>query len=368
MKMKLTSTLKKSMSIAAWVILCAHIAQAEEYWVDGVTKETGWYDANKTPAKDGYWVTGDQGDVSTCHAATAANLIAWWQDRYKGRKLPEGVPTDAQEIWQTYKNHQIADTAGTVSYSFQWWLTGVNVPDATDPEESARQAARTRDGYVFSVDNSFEATNGYYYDEYLSPFASGQIDSSGADTGIATELRSFFNFISFGVGSFADATAAMTTAIEAGKGLALQLTYSGGTHALTLWGMQTNITKDDINEADGDSITSLLDEGVTIHKLWLTDSDDSRPKYGGFTDPNLFYVYVRGYDEGYMTILNHGSSDTEEISDRGLSTFKVTGITTVDPIVTDDWFEAAEASVPEPTTATLSLLGLMALASRRRRD
>ena len=358
--MKLTNTLK--MSTAAWGILCAHIAQAEEYWVDGVTEETGWYDANKTPTEEGLWVEGDQGDERTCHAATAANLIAWWQDRYKGRKLPEGVPTDAQEIWQTYKNHQIADTAGTVSYSFQWWLTGVNVP------ESASQAARTRDGYVFSVDNSFEATNGYYYDEYLSPFASGQIDSSGADTGIATELRSFFNFISFDVGSFADATAEMTTAIKAGKGLALQLTYSGGTHALTLWGMQTNITKDDINEADGSRITSLLDDGVTIHKLWLTDSDDSKPVYGDHKEPSLFYVYVRGYDDGYMTILNHGSSDRDEISDRGLSTFKVTGITTVDPIVTDDWFEAAEASVPEPTTATLSLLGLMALASRRRRD
>ena len=361
MKMKLTNTLK--ISTAAWGILCAHIAQAEEYWVDGVTEETGWYDANKTPTADGLWVTGDQGDVSTCHAATAANLIAWWQDRYKGRKLPEGVPTDAQEIWQTYKNHQIADTAGTVSYSFQWWLTGVNVP------ESASQAARTRDGYVSGMNNSFEATNGYYYDEYLSLFASDEIDeSNGANTGIAIELRSFFNFISFDVGSFAEATNEMTKAIEAGKGLALQLTYSGGSHALTLWGMQTNITKDDINEADGSRITSLLDDGVTIHKLWLTDSDDSKPKYGGFTDPSLFYVYVRGYDSGYMTILDHGSSDTEEISDRGLSGFKVTGITTIDPLVTDDWFEAAEASVPEPTTATLSLLGLMALASRRRRD
>lgn len=345
-------------------MLCSLSANAEVYWVDGVTQDSGWYDANKVPDSTGMaWEEGDQGDVSTCHAASAANLIAWWQDHYKDKKLPEGVPTDAQQIWQTYKAHQVKDAAGTVSYSFQWWLTGVNVPESDDEAESARQAARTRDGHVHSIDNCFAVTDGYYFDEHLSPFASGVIDSSGADTGISAELRSFFNFQSFeeNAEGFAAATAAMTTAIEAGKGVALQLTYSAGSHALTLWGMETEITS-----SDDSSIQRYLDNGVTIHKLWLTDSDDSKEQYGGFTDPSLFYVYVReDTNTGLMTIMNHGGADTNDTSDRGLNTFKVTGITTVDPSVSDDWF--AVAMVPEPTTATLSLLGLLTLAARRRR-
>ncbi len=352
------------MGVTLGAALSALTANAEVYWVDGVTEESGWYDANKTPDSTGKaWKEGDQGDVSTCHAAAAANLIAWWQDRYKGKKLPDGVPTDAQEIWQTYKEHQIRDTAGTVSYSLQWWLTGVNVPESDDETESARQAARTRDGHVNSVDNSFSVTNGYYYDEYLSPFATGKIDTNGSDEGISAELRSFFDSQEFekNAEGFAAATAAMTTAIQAGKGVALQLTYSGGTHALTLWGLETNITS-----SDDSTIQTYLDNNVTIHKLWLTDSDDSKTQYGGFTDPSLFYVYVReDNNTGLMTIMNHGGADTNATSDRGLSTFKVTGITTVAPSVSDKWFAAA--MVPEPTTTTLSLLSLVALAARRRR-
>lgn len=111
---------------------------------------------------------------------------------------------------------------------------------------------------------------------------------------------------------------------------------------------------------------TYLDNNVTIHKLWLTDSDDSKTQYGGFTDPSLFYVYVReNNNTGLMTIMNHGGANTNATSDRGLDTFTVTGITTVNPSVSDKWFAAA--MVPEPTTTTLSLLSLVALAARRRR-
>lgn len=358
------------MGVTLGAALSALTANAEVYWVNGVTEESGWYDANKTPSyangDDGYYWVDDEikGDNSTCHAAAAANLIAWWQDRYKGKKLPDGVPTDAQEIWQTYKDHQIRDTAGTVSYSLQWWLTGVNVPESDDETESARQAARTRDGHVNSVDNSFSVTNGYYYDEYLSPFATREIEPNGSDKGLSAQLRSFFDSQEFekNAEGFAAATAAMTTAIQEGKGVALQLTYGGGSHhALTLWGLEKDITS-----SDDSTIQTYLNNNVTIHKLWLTDSDDSKKQYGGFTDPSLFYVYVSEDNEtGLMTIMDHGGANTNATSDRGLDTFTVTGITTVNPSVSDKWFAAA--MVPEPTTTTLSLLSLVALAARRRR-
>ena len=369
MKMKLTNTLKKSMSTAAWGILCAHVAQAETYWVDGITFDEagnvtgGWYDANKTPSyangDDGdYWVSGDQGDNSTCHAATAANLIAWWQNHHK-ENIPQGVPTDAQEIWNTYKQHQIKDTSGQVSYSFQWWLTGVQRP------KNDEEAALTRDGYCGS-DIAFEATDGYYT-PMIKDFATGEIDEvSKKDAGVSAELSEFFGHISYQqrgedgasvsmVNTFSLVCKDIMTAIVDGKGVALELIAGSGSHALTLWGIET--------------VLDANDEEI-IYKLWLTDSDDSRTRYGGITDPSLFYVFVNENEDGNMEIASHGETDfwTGNYladSDRGLNGFVVNGITTIDPAVSEKWNWSV--LVPEPTTTTLSLLSLVALAARRRR-
>lgn len=347
----------------ATVMLSVFTAQAETYWVDGITFDeagnvTGWYDANKTPSyangDDGrLWVDDEiKGDKSTCHAATAANLIAWWQDHHKD-DIPQGVPTDAQEIWNTYKKHQIKDTAGQVSYSFQWWLTGVQRP------KNDEEAALTRDGYC-GDDIGFESTDGYYT-PMIKDLANGQIDeNSKKDAGVSAELSKFFDHISYqerGVleNTFQLVCEDIMTAVADGKGVALELIGSSGSHALTLWGIETVL---DANDKE------------IIYKLWLTDSDDSKTQYGGITDPSLFYVLVNENGDGNMEIAKHGntdywSGDYLADSDRGLNGFVVNGITTIDPSVSEAWNWSL--LVPEPTTTTLSLLGLVALAARRRR-
>lgn len=340
-------------------------AQAKTYWVDGITFDedgnaVGWYDANKTPSyangDDGRsWVSGNQGDGSTCHAATAANLIAWWQNHHK-ENIPQGVPTAAQEIWNTYKQHQIMDTSGQVSYSFQWWLTGVQRP--TNDEE----AALTRDGYC-GTNIGFEATDGYYT-PMIKAFANGQIDeTSKADAGVSAELSRFFGDISYQKrdengrsvleNTFQDVCKDIREAVAGGKGVALELVAGSGFHALTLWGIETDANNE-------------------ISKLWLTDSDDSKTQYGGITEPSLFYVSVYANEDGNMEIAQHGETvqngkylDYLPNSDRGLNGFVVNGITTIDPTVSKQWNWSL--LVPEPTTTTLSLLSLVALAARRRR-
>lgn len=345
-------------------MLSVFTAQAETYWVDGITFDEagnvtgGWYDANKTPSyangDDGYvWVEGNKGDESTCHAATAANLIAWWQNHHK-ENIPQGVPTEAQEIWNTYKKHQIMDTSGQVSYSFQWWLTGVQRPT------NAEEAALTRDGYSNS-DIAFESTDGYYT-PMIKEFANGEIDEiSKKDAGVSAELSKFFDYTSYrkrgeGGASVLEETFQLVcediiTAVTTGKGVALELVAGSGSHALTLWGIETDL------DANGKEI---------ISKLWLTDSDDSKTQYGGITDPSLFYVFVNANGDGNMEIANHGKANYLADSDRGLDGFVVSGITTIDPSVSETWNWSL--MVPEPTTTTLSLLGLVALAARRRRQ
>ena len=349
-------------------MLSVFTAQAETYWVDGITFDEagkvtgGWYDANKTPSyangDDGRkWVEGDQGDVSTCHAATAANLIAWWQNHHK-ENIPLGVPTDAQEIWNTYKQHQIKDTSGQVSYSFQWWLTGVQRPT------NAEEAALTRDGYC--GDNiGFEATDGYYT-PMIKALANGEIDeNSKKDAGVSAELSKLFDNTSYRKrgedgasvleNTFQLVCEDIITAVADGKGVALELVAGSGSHALTLWGIET--------------VLDANDEEI-IYKLWLTDSDDSKAQYGGITDPSLFWVYVNANEDGNMEIAKYGkpdwNGDYPADSDRGLNGFVVSGITTIDPSVSKTWNWSL--MVPEPTTTTLSLLSLVALAARRRRQ
>ena len=54
-------------------------------FAEGVTLTSGWYDVNKK-------AQGDNGDINMCWAATSANMIQWFQDRYKaaGKTLPAG--------------------------------------------------------------------------------------------------------------------------------------------------------------------------------------------------------------------------------------------------------------------------------------
>ena len=90
--------------------------------------------------------------------------------------------------------------------------------------------------------------------------------------------------------------------------------------------------------------------------------------------PSLFYVSVYENGDGNMEIAQHGERvwnddywyyDYLAESDRGLNGFEVNGITTIAPTVSEKWNWSL--LVPEPTTATLSLLSLVALAARRRR-
>ena len=132
-------------------------AYGDVQWVDGVNEVSGWYDINKKASyennDDGYYYV--EGDAYICHAAAAANLVAWWQNRYKGTNVLANCPNGAKDIWQTYKDHQVADVSGTIAYSFQWWITGVIKPETAD------EAARTMSGYSSVSKVTMNSANAY---------------------------------------------------------------------------------------------------------------------------------------------------------------------------------------------------------------
>ena len=296
-------------------------ARAEVLWVDGVSLSGGWYDANKVNPY------AEDGDNNLCWAASAANLIAWWQDKYQ---VPSGTPADIDSIWSTYKSGANADTGGDTHAALQWWLTGVYVPLNSEEED--------RSIFSKSDTSTLTAWEGYYYDLY------------------GEEMYGSFNFHTwswendlwdFFCGDYRNevSTDNIISLIAGGCGMGLAITNDSGSlgHAITLWGLEY------------DSETN------SISRMWLTDSDDAQYSelYNWFEQDGLFSVDVESRDDKLYisTSDNYWYAKEDNIY--------ISNLFAVNPAVSDVW--GIPRAIPEPASATLSLLALAGITARRRR-
>ena len=98
------------------------------YLASGLSEEngviSGWYDAEKTQAEDM--------DDSMCYAASASNLIAWWQNSEYA--LASEAPKELDVIWNTFvSNNLIQDAGGSPLSAINWWISGVYTPEGMKP-------------------------------------------------------------------------------------------------------------------------------------------------------------------------------------------------------------------------------------------
>ncbi len=315
-------------------------ASAEIIWVDGVNAEDGWFDANKTKAS--------AMDDNLCYGASAANLIRWWQSKYQ---VPAGTPNTIDAVWKQYVDSCTdGSKGGDTAMAMQWWLTGVGSLNVG--ESSASEAAdKTLYPYTLTyqiwdsnsqqykiVEGDFPLArhDGYYMTQYNVPLYSDKyIDY---DNWQWVEVgNGIYNFLGGGLDS--DVTLAkISDAVTSGKGVSLSIKGDNTAgHAITLWGVETKTV------------------GGEISKLWITDSDDAQ--YG--LNPNgLFSVEVTQKD-GKLYI---DTPDSDWYAEN--SNTYIDGMYTIDPSVSLLW---GMQLIPEPGTATLSLLALAGLAVRRRR-
>ncbi len=302
----------------------AGVAEASAFtgtvWAQGVSQEGGWYDAQKN---DPY--NGDADDLM-CYAACAANQIAWWQNSAYGRNLSSSAPRDINAIWQTYvDSNQKWNDGGDPAAAINWWISGVYAP-TTDAEWNRYYAEMLKEDLPLTL----PATNGYYYDEY----------------GLTSRDLSDFIFDAWIYGEWSKDNPAgidFRQLFESGACISLAIAFpdTGLGHAITLWGV----------EYDNGELT----------KLWLTDSDDYWED-----GPNLYSATVETGADGkmYITGTEYDIPETEDT--QGWMYFGegayIDSVYAINAPVSANW-----QLVPEPTTATLSLLALAALAARRRK-
>ena len=137
--MKLTHLFTLSLGLSLGFTSASAAANTTEetdgtYWAKGLEatyteengwKVSGWYDAQKTETE------GDADD-NMCYAASAANLLAWWQNR--GDAPVSAAPRDLDTIWKTFvDNNQFEAEGGEALSVINWWMSGVYAPVSPQP-------------------------------------------------------------------------------------------------------------------------------------------------------------------------------------------------------------------------------------------
>lgn len=209
--------------LSVFIIFCFPVlSDAAEVWAPGVSRESGWVDFNKENS------SGIFSDMAMCWAASASNVITWWQAQNTGKLSDLTLPTEtAWDVFRTvYK-----DIGTTPNYGYNWWINGVSDYDETKMDtdtdvETKESASWYLGGFLKDV---------YDTSEYAIRIASGNSNSYDFSRTIVEALR---------------------------NGYALSISaYDGGSaHAYTLWGVAYDET----------------DAGLVLTKAYITNSDDKK--------------------------------------------------------------------------------------------
>ncbi len=250
--------MKERLSLAAVVFAAfacgSFVARAEIVFANGVTLESGWYDVNKayvpvnividgtethyTPAVKDAETFYPNSDYNLCWAATASNMLQWWQDRIGPEYVPAGTPNGTWaahyadrgqlEIYKTFCENW-TDAPGVIETGLAWWLDGSYFHENYATELVPAGASFVKEDAVSS---------GGYFAEMLDS-ADIFIDTwYFPETATTASVGAAFSY-------FFENDCLIGLSMSSGEGIG---------HAITCWGVETG--------AAG---------GVT---LYYTDSDD----------------------------------------------------------------------------------------------
>ena len=255
-------------------------------FAEGVTLTSGWYDVNKL-SKNG-------GDINMCWAASASNIIEWWQDRYvaAGNTLPAGAVTGpSTKSYDGIGAYNLAlmelyrdlwkDNDKKGAYTDQaviWYFEGSNVQEHASEGSCAQPNAAG--GYYSSVWNEIlpkvyheyksDIFPNEFYDLISKEYNSYSSWGNGSGVSGTDQLKKFSDLVV----EFMDRGVAS---------LAITLNKSGGLlHATTLWGYEI------------DNATGMLT------KIWITDSDDMHQSGNGDPTVQMLREYSVSHDSSSL--------------------------------------------------------------------
>ena len=236
--MKLTRFLSLALGFTLSMASADESLYTGSFWTDGVSASSGWYDANKIDNSN------NDADDNMCYAASAANIIAWWQNSTVGSTLTSNSPKELGDIWQTFINankEEYWDEGGDPLAAINWWISGVYSPENLNDTagwERYYVGSDEWDGDMLSV--SLRGTEGYYFDQY------------GLDN---KKLANFLMDMQMYSDSITNINFAELLQNNCAISLGIQLESEDAGHAITLWGVE-------------------YDENGKLKTIWITDSDD----------------------------------------------------------------------------------------------
>lgn len=283
-------------------------AQAEQVWVNGVTTESGWIDYDKSLS--------DDDDDLLCWAASASCVLDYWQSLYI---TSSAIPT-GEDIWKRFKE-VTNDQGGYAILGIQWWIGGDYAGKTNNTEDD--RAAYSISSTSVPIETDISQFGGYYWEAIP--------DTNG---GKSEHLENFLHNSLF---LRSDAQVIVDNLLYAPMTLNIRSNY-GMYHAITLWGLEYEMKSDGF---------------VGITSMWITDSDDYTTQLREITT----------FKEGNSTLLylDYGDYDINTSDER----IQLWSYQYINVAESDTW--DFQRLIPEPTTATLSLLALAGLAARRRR-
>lgn len=230
------------------VLLSSAPAFSESLWTFGVTEESGWSDFNKTWNKD----------INLCWAASASNLINWWQtNSVYASRANAGTPK-GEDIFRTYTS-SFSDAVSAAMYAWEWWYEGTYTPYDFGLE-----------GCSMPLVTDPTSWGGGYYNPGLSQKGISYWDMVMGTESTPPEGGSFSAYCSQFIVSSLNSNYGVSLGIAANNTVG---------HAITLWGVETN------------------DETGLLTKIYFTDSDDNRSELRscGLKETNG-YLYLDGYN------------------------------------------------------------------------
>lgn len=343
--------MKKTLLILACCLI-SHLAQAAEdskyveYWVPGVSRESGWKDVNKQMTEDDYEHEIYTGDSRLCWAAAASNVGAWWQD-YNASHLvnyQDGIPQGEQNIFNAFNNAFIND--GFHEYwGLRWFMDGA--PEMYEPYDPAVP----EDTPASWIMDPARTQNGGYYNGIVADLVSTSV-VQGEMQIVMDEEYGLFVMDVLPLADFSDLLVNAVISGGVALGIVGEVPDEGPYgHAITLWGVKVN--KD----------TNL------IESMWVTDSDD---------------LVTFEQDLELFELKCYPTKKTQEIYTGEEREYQVYSFEDTLPEGGKRWYAGADGyneyidsfavlranvqwTVPEPATGTLGLLALAGLAARRRR-